>query len=399
MSKMKKMIFVLMFLLSASVVLATSVSLSVTWQLSSNVTRLGAYTTIYLTIANTGVDVTGITIAPTAGPGLHIVSGSNTEIGDLPATYSQQSSISVKADDNASSTTSYVYLDITYYYSSSQYEKELYIPITIRGDPILQIENVNFSSSLQPGKMVTVSFDLVNEGLGTAKDITVSVAQDSNFVTSGSSGEFFISTLGKSQSQHIVFNLAVSPDASIGTVTIPIILSYSDDTRSTSYNKTQEIGVQITGNYNFIATVDSQDVIASGTSGYVTIKLANGGNQEAFHLLINVLNSDNFSASPTTIYVGNLNSDDYDSEKILVDVGSVELGYYPLNINVSYEDSFGNSYNALYPVSVLVSTKAEYTLANPPQTPIGLFVIAIIIIVVVFIAYRKGYFHKILRRK
>ena len=67
----------------------------------------------------------------------------------------------------------------------------------IRGDPKIQIENVKFNGSLQPGRTVLLTFDLVNEGQGGAKDITVSLSQNSNFISSGSSGQFFIRNLDK----------------------------------------------------------------------------------------------------------------------------------------------------------------------------------------------------------
>ena len=397
---MKKIFLILIILLVSSVLVeASTVSLNATYQVSPNVTRPGAYSTVYLTLANTGVDVSGIIITPTAGPNLKIMSGSKTELGDLPASYSQQASITVKADDNATTTTSYVFVDITYYYGNSKYEKSFYVPINIRGDPILKVENVNFSNSLQPGNTVAMSFDLVNEGLGNAKDITLSLAQGSNFVTSASSGEFFLNNLDRSQSQPITFNLAVSPGASIGTTTIPISLSYSDETRSTNYTYTQYIGAQITGSYNFIAAVESQDVIAPGTSGYVTIKLANGGDQQAMHMLLGFSSPDNFYVNSAIVYVGNLNSDDYDSEKLLLNVGSVNPGYYPLNINVSYDDPFGKSYSEIYSVNFLIASKAEYSLAHPAQTPLGTFVLVAIVLIVIFIIYKKGYVHKLFRRK
>jgi hypothetical protein len=398
--EMKKIIFILIiFLLSIGIAGATAVSLNVSWQLSSNVTRPGAYSTIYLTVANTGVDVSGIIINPTAGPYLKVVSGSSTEIGDLPATQSQQAAITVKADDNATTTTSYVYLDITYYYGNSQYEKTFYVPITIRGDPKIQIENVNFNSSLEPGSNVLLTFDLVNDGQGGAKDITVSLTQNSNFITLGSSGEFFIKNLDRYGTQELTIPLTVSPDASIGTTTIPIELSYYDSSSSTSFTDTQQIGASIMGNYNFIVTLDSQDVIAPETTGSATIKIANGGNQQASHLVVNVIKSNNFDITPTTIYVGNLNSDDYDSETLSLSANQVSPGLYPVNLNISYDDSFGRTYSQLYPVNIEISSNSAYSLAHPAQTPLSFIIIIVIVAIVLFMIYRKGYLNKLFRRK
>lgn len=397
---MRRIFFILIAsLLLIGLVSATSISLNVTWQLSSNTTKPGGYNTIYLTVTNTGTDVSSIVITPTAGPGIKIISGYKLEVGDLPATYSQQASISIKADENATSTTSYVYLEVVYYYSNSQYKKTLYVPITIRRDPILQIENVNFSDKLEPGNTITLSFYLNNEGLGAARDVIVSIDQSPNFVVSESSGESFINSLSSSESKKLTFSITVSPDATVGTTTIPVKLNYYDETRTTNYVEEKDIGALISGNYNFITTLDSQDVITTGTTGSATIKIANAGSQEALHLTISVVKSNNFDISPTTIYVGNLKSDDYDSEKLSLNVGSIDTGSYPLSLQISYEDSFGKSYSEIYSVNVKVSSKAEYALAHQTQSPLPIIVTVIIIMIVLFIAYKKGYLNKFFRRK
>jgi hypothetical protein len=397
---MKKTFFIpILFLLLISVAEATSVSLNVSWQLSSNVTRPGGYNTIYLTVTNTGTDVQGIVITPTAGPYLSIVSGNKIELGGLPASLSQQAAITVKADENSTSTTSYVYVETIYYYSDSQYKKDFYIPIIIKGDPNIQIENVNFNGSLEPGNNVLLTFDLVNEGQGDAKDLTVSLSQNSNFISQGSSGEFFVKNLDRHETQRMNVPLTISPDASIGTTTIPIELSYYDSARSSNFVDNQQIGVSIIGNYNFIVTLDSQDIITTETTGSATIKIANGGDQQALHLLVNVVNPSNIDINPAMIYVGNLNSDDYDSEILSLKVGQVNPGLYPINLNITYDDSFGKTYSQMYPVNIRVSSKSEYSLAHPVQTPLSLIVVAIIVVTVLFLVYRKGYLNKLFGRK
>jgi hypothetical protein len=397
---MNKIFFILiLFLFIIGLVEAATVSLSVAWQLSSNVTKPGSDSTVYVTLTNTGTDLSGIIITPTAGPYIKITSGYKLELGDLPASSSQQAAISIKADENATSTTSYVFLEIIYYYSNSQYKKTLYIPVTIKREPILQIKNVNFSKELEPGNTVFLTFDLKNEGIGDAKDITVSLTQTSNFIVSSSSGEFFVSILSKSESKTLTIPITVSPDALIGTTTIPIKLTYYDETRTNNYTETKEIGALITGKYNFIVTAESQDIITAGTSGFITIKIANAGNEEARYTTVKVIQSNNFDISPTIIYVGNLKSDDYDSEKLSLNVGPVEPGYYPVSLQITYKDSFGKSYDEIYSVNAKVYSKAEYSLAHQTQSPFSMLVIIVIVIVVFFIAYKKGYLNKLFRRK
>jgi len=386
-------------ILSSTLVEAAITSINVSWQLSTSNLRPSSIATLYVTVSNPGADLTDVVVKATAGSYLKIQSGGETDIGAISSLQSSQSAISLKVDDNAPSTSSYVYLEINYYTSTSSYQRDVYVPIPIIRTPELQIKNVNFSDSLEPGKTITLSFDLTNEGLGTAKDIVLSLDQSATFIVPQSSGEFFINNLASSEYKTLSFQLAVSPDASIGTATIPVRLTYSDETRSNNYTSTKEIGALITGKYNFIVTVDSQDVLTSGTSGYITIKIANAGTEQANYLTIKVVSSNNFDSSPTTVYVGNLKSDDYDTEKLLLKVGSVDPGDYPISLQVSYKDSFGRFYNEVYSVNAKVYSKAEYSLSHQVQSPSAMLIIIVILAIVFFIAYKKGYLKRLFGRK
>jgi len=398
---MKKLIlFVIITILSSTLVEAAVTSINVSWQLSTSVLRPSSIATLYVTISNPGADLTGVVVKATSGPYLTIQSGGETDVGAISSLQSSQSAISLKVDDNAPSTSSYVYLEINYYTSTSSYQRDIYIPILIIRTPELQIKNVNFSDDLEPGKTITLSFDLKNEGLGTAKDIILSLDQSTTFIVPQSSGEFFINNLASSNSEKLSFQLTVSPDASIGTAVIPIRLSYNDETRSNNYTDIKEIGALITGKYNFIVTVESQDVLTSGTSGSMTVKIANAGTEQANYLAVKVVSPSNFDLSPTTIYIGNLKSDDYDTEKLLLKIGSVDPGDYPISLQVSYKDSFGRSYNEVYSINAKVYSKAEYSLAHQVQSPYTMIIVIVVIIIIVFfIAYKKGYLKRLFGRK
>lgn len=394
---MKKSVLVLIpiiIILGASLAEASIASLSVSWQLPTSTLRPSSISTISLTVTNTGLDLTDVVITPTAGPYIKITSGSKNDIGGLAAATTAQSAISIKVDDNVPSTTSYVYLQVDYYTGSSSYEKTFYIPLVIIREPILQISNVNFSSDLEPGKSVTLYFNLNNEGMGNAKDITVSLPQTSNFITSESSGEFFIDNLASGESKTLTFPITVSPSAIIGTATLPVKLSYYDETRTNVYNDTKQIGALIKGKYNFIVTVDSQDVLTTDTSGSITIKIANAGNEQADFLAVKVIPPNSIDISPSYVYVGNLNSDDYDSEKLSMNVGSVSPGNYPISLQLTYKDSFGNPYSEIYSVNAQVSTKAEYSMMHPSSPSSLLIIVVVIVIIGVIIIWRKGLFKK-----
>ena len=396
---MRKLIFLAIILLSVTLAEAAIATINVSWQLSTTALKPSSIATVSLTVSNPGVDLTNVVINSTTGPYVTITSGDRIVMGGISASQSSDAAITIKVNDNAPSTTSYVSVVIDYYTSTSNYEKTLYIPLSIIRQPILQIQNVKFSENLEPGSSSILSFDLKNEGSGDAKDVIVSLPQSSNIITSDSSGEFFINNLGRSESKTIIFPITISPDSSIGTTTIPVILNYYDETRSNNYNETKQIGAVISGKYNFIVTVDTQEVVTTGTTGSISIKIANAGNQEANYITLKSVSSNNFDLSPTTIYIGNLKSDDYDTEKFSLIVGSAEPGTYPLTFQISYKDPFGKSYNEVYSVNAKVSSKAEYSIVHQTQNPLTTLIIIIIVIIIFFIAYRKGYLNKLFRRK
>jgi hypothetical protein len=396
---MKKIVlFMVLVLLSVSLAEASVAALNISWQFSTSNLRPSSIATITVTAANTGVELTNAMINATSGPYVKILSGGQTVLGAIAVAESSQTPISIKIDENAPSTSSYVYLDVNYYTGSSNYQKTIYIPITIVRSPEIQIANVNFSDKIEVGKTIELTFDLKNVGMGDSKDMTLSLGRNSNFITPESSGEIFISALAKSETKSITIPLTVSPSASVGTSTIPINLYYYDETRSNVFNETKEIGVLITGMYNFIVTPESQDVLAKGSSGTLTVKIANAGDQAAKFIILKSTSSSNFDISPTTIYIGNLNSDDYDSEKLLLKVGSIEPGTYPVSFQIGYKDSFGNNYNEIYSVNVKVSSPAEYSSANTTPSPLPMIAAIAVVAIVLVVLYKKGYLNRLKKK-
>jgi len=211
---MKKIFLPLLaFLIFACLVEAAIVSLNVSWQLSVETLRPGGDATISLTFTNAGTsDITSVVATPTPGKYIKITSG-KIDLGGVPATTSHQGAISIKIDEDAISTTSYVFLEVDYYTGTSGYEKSFYIPITIRRKPILEIRNVEYSDSVEPGKTVILSFDIFNSGDGPAKDLKIILNKTDLFTTLGSSGEVVIGNLDSSDYKDLEFSIIHLPSS------------------------------------------------------------------------------------------------------------------------------------------------------------------------------------------
>lgn len=373
---MKKIFFILLiFLLSISLVEAT-ISLSVSWQLSTETLRPGGDATISLTFTNAGTTaLTNVIAKPTPGPYVEITSGSKIELGGISATTSQQSAISIKVDKDAPSTTSYIYLEVDYYTGTSDYEKNFYIPITIKRKPLLEIKNVKYSDSVEPGKTLELSFEILNSGDGPAKDLQIILNQSDLFTTISSSGETLIDSLDPSKYETIKFDITINPDASVGIDSIPVKLTYYDETKETSYSETKYIGISISGTIEFVTTFEPGENFFYGKIGEAEITISNSGTGSAEYVTVKA--SSDYGSKE--FYIGSLDSDDSETIELVQDLRGVS-GKYPITLEISYKDKFQNSFSV-----------TEIVEAVPTNAPFDytLIIIVVVVVVVGFWYYRR----------
>jgi len=373
---MKKIILIISFLLLIGTAEAVNISLTVSWQLSSTAVRPGGDLIIYLTVTNPGLDLGGVVLTATAGPYLKITSGSKIELGDMPATTSQQSSISVRVDEAAEATTSYVYLEAKYYYSESEYKKTFYVPITIKRDPILEVVNVKFNDTVEPGKTFSLSFDISNKGDSTARDLKVKLNKTSLFTTPGSTGEIIINKLGPSEYRSLDFLITINPDADIGIDSIPITLSYYDNTKSNNYTETKNIGLKISGNVDFVITIDSYKNFYYGLVGEVSISIANRGLASAEY--IRVVADSQFGSKE--FYIGSLDSDDSETIDLSQNLAKAS-GRYPIHLTLYYKDKFDNEYS--------FEKTIETTPTNAPIDYTTILIVIVVLAIIMYWIYKK----------
>ena len=303
---MKKVLIVLTILALLAVPVLAS-SLTVSYQVLESYVRPGAQTTVILTFTNpsTTTDITNLKAAIVPGPDL-TVSTSNVQLGTLGASASQQASVIVSAYSTASSKESYVTVTATYNVGASSKTTSINVPITIRSPPLLQVANVEYSTTPAPGSTVTLNFDLANNGDGAANDISVTLTQSSGLFTVSGSSEGFVASIPAKATESLSFEVTIDPSASVGTQLIPVNLYYYDEAKTTTYNETKNIGLPISGEADFIVTVDETANFYTGMKGTASVSISNSGTGTAEFLTVK-------ATSPygtKELYVGELEPDD-----------------------------------------------------------------------------------------
>ncbi len=372
----------MIFLFLASFTNALAGALTVSSEIIDGELIPGQETTIFLTFkTTTAAPVRDIIYSVTAGPYI-TTDASAVKLGAMGgSSASQQTSFRVKADGNAITATSYVSVKVKYKDDEGDKETNLNVPVTVRRAPLVQIDSVVYSKNvIEPGAIADLTLNMMNRGQGPAKEATVTLNQSpSIFSIVGTSKQIFVGDIAMGGSKPVKYTLAVNPNADIGTYSIPVSISYKDETKTKSYDSDESVGFVISGDEQIVLIKNSQDVLPSGGSGDVNIEAVNIGKQNVRFLLMELSGTDGISVEPSKAYIGKLDSDDSDTSRLKITVdSSVKPGVYKINATMSYNDMFSNAYTRMSDISIEVSAQGKQAGLSSAQSLMAVAILAII---------------------
>lgn len=383
MRESKKIILfsILAFLCAAVFASAAESSLAISYSVLDPYVMPGGETTVLLTFTNpsASIGLNSIKLYIVSGEYLSATPG-YIELGGLAAGISQQTGVKLKVEKSAKTSISFIRIRAVYFSDSTSKESNIDIPITIRRDPILQIESSQTNESAEPGKTVLFSLALKNNGEGSAKDLKVGINQNEKVFIS-QPAEAFIKEIQPGESKILQFLLTINPSANIGTYAVAVTLNYYNEIKTVNFSSAKYADLKVSGGYNFIVTLEQQDLLYPGGSGYVTVKAANAGTSEAQFLVL--------EHEDQTFYAGNLKSDDYDTERILVSVPNSAKDFYPVVVELKYNDPFGNNYAENRSIVVRLISAEEYAKMSRKDNTLLYIAAGVVLIGIGYFFYRR----------
>ncbi len=365
-------------------------SVQLTYQLLDETVKPGSESTVFLTLTNpTAFGVRKVKLEFEAGEYINL-DRKEVEVGNIPANSFQQTSVNFAIDETARATTSYINVKITYFVDSTTEEKSVTIPIKIVTVPQLQLVEARFNASeIKPGDVVKLSVTLVNKGDGSAKDLMLTLNSSKLFITLDSP-ERFVSELSPGKSFQSEFTVLINPSVEAGVYSIPILLRYLDETKSVAYREVKSVGMKVEGEYEVLVSLESQRMLCPGCEGELEIKVVNKGGEEVRFLTLSVEKKAPFvEVFPSTVYVGNLESDDYSTERLRVRVSSeaVTGKEYELPLKLSYEDAYGKKFDREVVLRVKVTGIEE---RSEFQTPTSWIIASVTLAILSYFLGRKS---------
>jgi len=311
--------------------------------------------------------------------------------GGLEGDYGVVVKYSVRVADDAAEGVNKIRLE--YKSDESNLWTELEFDVNVRAifDQVFVKEIDVEPEVIHAGDEANITFTLVNLGDTTMKDITLGLDFTSAsipFVPYTELSEKRIKTLKPGQVGKLRFRIRADPNADSKLYKIPVTLQYTDMINN-KYTKSDVLGLEIGGKPSLLVELEESAVLTPGSTGEIVISIVNNGETDVKFLEVVVGESEEYVLiEGATQYIGNLDSDDYETVKVKLHLRSNSTRF-ELPVSLRYKDSLGNSYTHTATLKVPFFTSEEaikYGLVKKSRTTGAL--VTIVIIVVGLLIYR-----------
>ncbi|MBW3017971.1 COG1361 S-layer family protein [Candidatus Woesearchaeota archaeon] len=263
-------------------------------------------------------------------------------------------------------------------------------------DIIISVGNIKMEpEKVAPGQEIDITFPLRNLADSDVDDVRVKLDLEGfPFATFGSTNEQVIKLLRRRESADLTFMLVANTEAELKTHNIPILI-YFKDKFNVEHELKGKFGVKVYEKPDYIFNVadvelDKGEVFLPNTKGRIVAAFSNTGRGDINALNVKLLPSDAYSIiTKDELYVGNLESDDYETAEFDIFVKKVS-GDVPLKFQLDYKDSENTKFTDNVELMLKVYSKGEAARFGLIKTTnvLGLIIFLLIIAGIIYLIYR-----------
>lgn len=266
------------------------------------------------------------------------------------------------------------------------YEDTFYIDVRT-SDTILDVKEITTEPEMVvPGQPAKLMITLQNLGDSFIKDVKVGLDLGGlDIATFGSTSEKIIQKMNGKEEVIVTFSIIPSASAELGIIKVPLNLSFKDNINN-EYNQDATFGLPLMSLITYVLVMDDSEIKTANKAGEVTIKLSNPGVSDIKFLTTELKPSSEYEIlSASKIYVGNVDSDDFESVTYKIyakDGNGDEDKFITLRLLLTYMDVYNKEYSIEEEVSLPLFSKKtaiKYGLIAKPSYK-G-FVIMLLIVV------------------
>ncbi len=253
----------------------------------------------------------------------------------------------------------------------------------------LTISSVSMNpNTIGPGEKSSVTISLKNNGDNDLTDVSIGLDFSNVPLAPADSGsQYNFNELNSDKTKDANFQIIASNDAKSGIYKIPVNIAYKED----DVLKTQQSVISIMINSEPIIEVSYDNgLLLKGQKNPVTLKVINKGLGDAKFLELELGTSTAYNIiSQNKIYVGDIDSNDFQTEDFQIYFNPNSLRSINLPVNVKYKDVTNKEYEKNFDISLKTyTTKEAQNLGLVPTSNTIYIVIVVIAIIAAFFIYR-----------
>lgn len=214
-------------------------------------------------------------------------------------------------------------------------------------DAILFIESVTSATEeVKPGGKSSIAIKVKNMADSLIKTIKFKLDLSGlPFAPIDSTNEKTIMQLGSKEESTVKFDLIAEPDAKSNVYKIPLNIKYNDKLGN-KYEKNNTIGLIVGDVPDISVGIDSTDIYNGGKVGEITVKFVNKGVTDIKFLNLKLKQTEDFNLiSPDEVYVGSVDSDDYETADFELFVKPTKKSEIRLPLQIEYKDANNKDYS------------------------------------------------------
>ncbi len=256
-------------------------------------------------------------------------------------------------------------------------------------DSIISIESASTDpETVSPGKKFKLDIKIKNLADSLLTDVTTTLnliyasgttMVELPFTPIGSSNSKVLKNINPGEEDTLSFNLISDIDAESGIYKIPLEIKYSDELAK-NYTVRGIVGVAVGIKPEIFVSLDEDNIVAD-TSVDITVKFVNKGKEDIKFLFVSLGDVEGMEImSSKQVYIGNIDSDDYETEDFKVEVDNCDASY-KIPVSVEYQDTSNNKYKEEYKLDLEICSDSGNgaNSTNKNQT-IGIIIIVVIVI-------------------
>lgn len=244
-----------------------------------------------------------------------------------------------------------------------------------------------------PGQKGDADIVIKNTADSTLKNIKVTMDLSSAtvpFAPLGKSTTYMINNMAGGEEETATFEIIATPEAISGIYKIPLTITFSDNVGN-DYTSSEIVSLIVGGTPDLLVNVEPEKLFLSGTTGDIRVNIINKGLVDVKYVTVKIESDGDFELlSNDEIYIGNIDSDDFDSASFSIHISPSFSGDLSIPMTLTYMSANNDAFEVDETLEMRVYTASEaQSLGLISKSSASTIYAAIVIVAVVYIGYRK----------